>query len=117
MTYCFPQPYVSGCDGIVVGLPVSSAGALHRRASDSAQGRRCRNFAETVAAFAVKHGVVVMLADETGTSVRAEALMSDIGGRRTHARGKKDSVAAALILDTYFGAPEKAVRVRPPRLG
>lgn len=92
-------------------------GALRKRSSDSQQGRRCRNFAEAVAAFATRHDLTVVLTDESGTTMQAERLIFDSGNRRAPAKGRKDSVAAALILDNYFNDPGEAVVVRPPRLG
>ena len=39
-----------GADGIVVGLPVTSRGDITDESSDSEQGKRCRSFADMVAA-------------------------------------------------------------------
>ena len=51
----------AGCHGIVVGLPVTQAGSLRQRDTDSQQGRRCRNFALNVAALAEGAGLHVVL--------------------------------------------------------
>lgn len=99
------------CDSIVVGLPVTIEGSLYKRATDSQQGRRCRNFAHTVFSLSEKHCIGVFLVDERGTSQEAGALL-DIVGSRHRPKGRKDSVAAALILSTFFGDPSAALRVR-----
>ena len=99
------------CDSIVVGLPVTHEGSLYKRATDSQQGRRCRNFAHTVLAVSEKHSIGVFLVDERGTSMEADALL-DIVGSRQKPKGRKDSVAAALILSTFFADPGAALRVR-----
>lgn len=99
------------CDSIVVGLPVTVEGSLYKRATDSQQGRRCRNFAHTVFSLCEKHSIGVFLVDERGTSQEAGALL-DIVGSRQRPKGRKDSVAAALILSTFFGDPSAALRVR-----
>lgn len=99
------------CDSIVIGLPVTLDGSLYKRATDSQQGRRCRNFAHTVFSLSEKHSLGVFLVDERGTSQEAGALL-DILGSRQPAKGRKDSVAAALILSTFFADPSAALRVR-----
>lgn len=99
------------CDCIVVGLPVTLEGSLYKRATDSQQGRRCRNFAHTVFSLCEKHSIGVFLVDERGTSQEAGALL-DIVGSRQKPKGRKDSVAAALILSAFFGDPSAALRVR-----
>lgn len=99
------------CDSIVVGLPVTVEGSLYKRATDSQQGRRCRNFAHTVFSLSDKHSIGVFLVDERGTSQEAGALLGIVGSRQTP-KGRKDSVAAALILSTFFADPSAALRVR-----
>ncbi|KAI8101933.1 hypothetical protein M9434_006995 [Picochlorum sp. BPE23] len=99
------------CDAIIVGLPVTHQGSLYKRATDSQQGRRCRNFAHTVLALSDKHSIGVFLVDERGTSQEAGALL-DIVGSGQRRKGRKDSVAAALILSTFFADPGAALRVR-----
>ncbi|KAL4520302.1 hypothetical protein Ndes2526B_g01172 [Nannochloris sp. 'desiccata'] len=105
------------CDAIVIGLPVTSQGSIRRRQTDSQQGRRCRNFADAVAALTVGKDLYVYLIDERGTTVEAEALIGYLGGGRNDKKQKKDSVAAALILSAFFNEPRQAVRVRPPGMG
>ncbi|KAL3152401.1 hypothetical protein ABBQ32_001453 [Trebouxia sp. C0010 RCD-2024] len=50
-----------GVDGFVVGLPVTSRGNIHQHWTDSAQGRLCRNFAQTLHARARSHALPVLL--------------------------------------------------------
>jgi RNase H-fold protein (predicted Holliday junction resolvase) len=113
-----PAAASAGCDGVVVGLPVTQAGSLRNRASDSQQGRRCRNFAVAVAALAHVRGLEVLLVDERGTTQQAlEAMRAASGrGRGRDVQQRKDSVAAALLLSAYFDAPAEAQRVKPPGL-
>jgi putative transcription antitermination factor YqgF len=106
------------CDCIVVGLPVTSTGSLYKRATDSQQGRRCRNFAHTVFTVSEKHSIGVFLVDERGTSQEAGALLDILGGSGNKrkgtkgTKGRKDSVAAALILSAFYKDPAAALRVR-----
>jgi putative Holliday junction resolvase len=103
------------CDAIVVGIPVTMDGSLYNRRTDSQQGRRCRNFAQNVVALSKKHGIVVFAVDENGTSQEAGALLEQHGGgswRRPVEKGKKDSVAAALILSIFFSDPGSALSIR-----
>lgn len=93
---------------------MTSQGSIRRRQTDSQQGRRCRNFADAVAALTVGRDLCVYLIDERGTTVEAEALIGYLGGGRNDKKLKKDSVAAALILSAFFNEPRQAVRVRPP---
>jgi len=93
---------------------VTSQGSIQRRQTDSQQGRRCRNFADAVAALTVGKDLCIYLIDERGTTIEAEALIGYLGGGRNDKKQKKDSVAAALILSAFFNEPRQAVRVRPP---
>ena len=105
----------SECDGIIIGLPVTANGALHQRRTDSQQGRRCRNFADVVSMVANPKGIATFLANETGSTLDATELMrlgSGHGKRRKTAAVNKDSVAAAIILSTYFEDPEGALHVK-----
>ena len=106
-------------DCIVVGLPVTTTGSLYKRQTDSQQGRRCRNFAATVFSVSEKHSIGVFLVDERGTSQEAGALLDIVGGGsnkrkggKGSTKGRKDSVAAALILSAFYKDPAAALRVR-----
>ncbi len=106
------------CDCIVVGLPVTTTGVLYKRQTDSQQGRRCRNFAHTLFTVSEKHSIGVFLVDERGTSQEAGALLDIVGGSGNKrkggkgTKGRKDSVAAALILSAFYADPAAALRVR-----
>ena len=89
-------------------------GSIRRRQTDSQQGRRCRNFADAVAALTVGKNLTVYLADERGTTAEAAVLIGFLGGGKNDFMKKKDTVAAALILSTFFQNFQDAVRVRPP---
>ena len=108
--------YCAGCDAIVIGIPVTSVGSIRRRQTDSQQGRRCRNFADAVAALSINKGLDIFLVDERGTTLEAEALVGALGGGREEQKRKKDAVAAALILSAFFSDTTAAIRVRPPRV-
>ena len=71
------------CDAVVVGLPVTFTGSLRRRDSDSQQGRRCRNFAGTLAEAAKRRGKRVFLADERGSTMEARQHLAASGSRRS----------------------------------
>lgn len=85
------------CDAVVVGLPVTQAGSLRKRDTDSQQGRRCRNFALNLAAAAEGpaggsggnggSSIRVFLADERGSTLEARHVLAS-SGRRSSAFGK-----------------------------
>lgn len=86
---------------------------MYKRNTDSQQGRKCRNFADAVAVMSMKWSIDVFLVDERGTTQEAEALLDFAGaGKRSVNKGRADSVAAALILSTFFSKPEAALAVR-----
>jgi RNase H-fold protein (predicted Holliday junction resolvase) len=99
-----------------VGLPVSTDGQLWRSSTDSQQGRRCRNFAITIAGF-LGDKMPVLLVDEAGTTKAAVGILelSKSGRNPSKQKQKKDSLAASLILLSYYEGPGNAVRVKPPR--
>lgn len=108
-------------DSIVIGLPVTMNGNLRKRSTDSQQGRRCRYFADIVAEVAMsrcssEHCLKTYLIDERGTTMDAESLLKEGGHRAQRDIQKKaDSVAAALILISFFANPSQALLVRPRR--
>lgn len=71
-----------GCDGIVVGLPVTHTGRLADHDTDSQQGRRCRNFAQNVATLGADRDLLVYLVNERGTSLQADGLLAARGSAR-----------------------------------
>ena len=48
--------------------------------------------------------------------MEAEALVGALGGGRAEQKRKKDAVAAALILSSFFADIDSAMYVRPPRV-
>ena len=74
-----------GCDGLVVGLPVTRAGSLRDANTDSRVGRLCRNFAITLAAIAQRHSLRVFLVDEADTTKDAVWQQSEAGRKKKRA--------------------------------
>ncbi|CAD7697112.1 unnamed protein product [Ostreobium quekettii] len=127
-----------GADRIVVGMPVTLEGDINDNRTDSKHGRRCRNFAITLASKARPHGMKIFLCNEAGTTlgaVRSDSLgglaSSDLLSlegadgewlpRRLGAKNKKkakkgcvDAKAAALLLQLYHRSPKTAIEVHPP---
>jgi RNase H-fold protein (predicted Holliday junction resolvase) len=64
------------CDSFVVGVPVTRTGSLQDSETDSQSGRRCRNFAHTLAMVAKPHGLPVFVVDERYTTMDALLSMS-----------------------------------------
>ncbi|KAI7836156.1 hypothetical protein COHA_009986 [Chlorella ohadii] len=129
-----------GCDAVVVGLPVTQRGDLRQRDTDSQQGRRCRNFAENLAAAAAAPAssgssssgsgssggslfksssgssrIRVFLADERGSTMQARQELAASGRRKAVVSKVKDSVAAAVILKSFFEDPGAALLVKTGR--
>lgn len=96
------------CDAIVVGLPVTSTGSLRRRDTDSQQGRRCRNFASTLASLAEPRGLRVFLADERGSTLEARQVLEASGSRRSTFSRVRQSLrvpcSTAVLPRTAFPA-------------
>lgn len=86
------------CDAIIVGLPVTSTGSLRRRDTDSQQGRRCRNFASTLASLAEPRGLRVFLADERGSTMEARHVLEASGSRRSTIGRVRQGWASCLRL-------------------
>mmetsp|Transcript_38478 Transcript_38478/g.108754 ORF Transcript_38478/g.108754 Transcript_38478/m.108754 type:complete len:261 (-) Transcript_38478:1331-2113(-) len=100
-------------NSIIVGLPVTHSGDIWNRETDSQQGRRCRNLAESIATILKSRGrsdIAVMLYDERRTSMEASEAMSEARGGKQVKR-LVDGVAACIILSRYFEYPEEAVQV------
>ena len=100
------------CDAIVLGLPVTLAGSLRRRSTDSQQGRRCRNFADNMAAVAAPHAIPVFLADERGSTLAARELLASSGSRRSTL--SKVQRVPPVVLAIHH--PQSASPVVPPVL-
>lgn len=81
-------------DLVVVGLP------LHMDGSDSELGVRARKFANRLHG---RFGVKVELIDERLTSFDAKGEIMEAGGSRDYKNNPVDSIAARLILESWFG--------------
>ncbi|TEU04859.1 MAG: Holliday junction resolvase RuvX [Dehalococcoidia bacterium] len=82
-----------GAERIVVGLPLSMNGSIGRQA-------------EKVLAFSgalARHvDIPVDTWDERLSTVAAERLLLDTGMKREKRKGKRDAMAAAIILQAYL---------------
>jgi putative Holliday junction resolvase len=83
----------NGVERIVVGLPVSHDGGEHDMAAAA------REFGAHVAAVT---GCEVVFADERFTTIVAERALLESGMRRQKRRGRRDMVAAAVMLQSYL---------------
>ncbi len=85
---------------VVVGMPVSLDGGVGR------QGEKAKVFAELLAK---RISIPVQTWDESYSSQAADGIMKDSGVKRGRRKGRRDSVAAAVILEEYLkgrvGAP------------
>jgi len=79
--------------GLVVGLP------LHMSGDESEQSRLTRQFAEELAQCL---GLPVAYQDERCTSSAADALLADTGLTPKRRKGRRDRVAAQMILQSYI---------------
>jgi RNase H-fold protein (predicted Holliday junction resolvase) len=70
-----------GCEGFVVGLPVTREGSLDRPDSDSKQGQACRGFAYSLMKVADSNGMTVFLIDEGYTTMQAREELFEMGER------------------------------------
>ena len=87
-----------GAERIVVGLPLSMNGSIGRQA-------------ESVLAFSrslSEHvDIPVDTWDERLSTVSAERLLLDSGMKREKRKGKRDAMAAAIILQAYLDGTSK----------
>lgn len=79
---------------VVLGLPLAMDG------QDTDMTRQVRNLAKKIKA---KTGLPVHLVDERLTSAEAQARLGEAGVSSRKMRGRLDSGAAAIILETYLG--------------
>ena len=82
-----------GVDELVVGLPLSLSGA---------EGHQARSVLKFVEKLRVQTELKVSTVDERYSTVEAERRVRAAGGRPSRDRGRVDSAAAAIILQTYF---------------
>lgn len=85
-------------DTVVVGLPLEMDGSM------GPQARRVRRFALRLER---EIGLPVVLWDERLSTVEAERSLLNAGERRENRREVRDSVAAALILQSYLDAQRR----------
>ena len=78
---------------VVVGMPVSLDGGVGR------QGEKTRVFTELLAE---RISIPVRTWDESYSSQSADGIMRKSGTRKGRRKGKRDSVAAAVILEEYL---------------
>jgi putative Holliday junction resolvase len=88
--------------GLVVGLPVHTDGREGRKAAEA------RRFGDWLAKTT---GLSVTYWDERFTTVEAESAMWDAGLTHKKRKGRRDRVAATLLLQAYLdaGCPEAPV--------
>ena len=82
-----------GVGEVVVGIPVSLDGGVGR------QGEKTKVFAELLAD---RISIPVRTWDESYSSRAADGIMRESGVKRGRKKGKRDSVAAAVILREYL---------------
>jgi RNase H-fold protein (predicted Holliday junction resolvase) len=70
------------CDGIVVGVPLTPNQQLWDSQHDSRIGRRCRNFAHTVAMLAKPADLHVFIVSERYSTAEASDLMESSSIRK-----------------------------------
>lgn len=84
-------------DLLVCGLPKTMQGA---------QGRQARHVREVADGIAQRSGLAVEFVDERLSSSQAKRLLREQGLSEREMRGKIDSVAASLFLETWLDMQE-----------
>jgi putative Holliday junction resolvase len=87
-----------GAERIVVGLPRSMDGSIGR------QAERVLAFSGALAQYV---DIPVDTWDERLSTVAAERLLLDTGMKRKRRKGKRDAMAAAIILQAYLDRMNK----------
>ena len=87
--------HTEGIDRVVVGLP------LHAGGEESQKSAEARTFAARLGA---ELDVPIDLWDERFTTVEAEGLLLSAGLTRRKRKGRRDKVAAQVILQSYLDA-------------
>ncbi|MBN1550906.1 Holliday junction resolvase RuvX [bacterium] len=85
---------------IVVGLPLNMNG------SEGPAAEKVRKFGNHLAS---ELGIPLVYMDERLTSKQAERILIDADIRRIKRRGKKDSISAALVLQTFLDANKNVI--------
>jgi putative Holliday junction resolvase len=83
-------------DSIVLGLPIEESGEEGRMA------RICR----TLASHLTDLGETVHLVNEIYSSLEAENTLAQAGVKASQRKGRRDSEAAAVILERFFDGQE-----------
>lgn len=65
----------NSCGAMVVGIPLTPVGIIANPETDSQVGRRCRNFAHTLAMVAKAHDIAVYIVSERYSTMEAEELL------------------------------------------
>ena len=79
--------------------------------------RACGRGGAFAAKLAACLKVPVFTHDERLTSEEAEGILISEGVQRSRRRGRVDPIAAALILRSYLGSPERLARQRSDKRG
>lgn len=87
-----------GAERIVVGLPRSMNGSIGRQAEEVLA------FSEALAQHV---DIPVDTWDERLSTVAAERMLLDAGMKREKTKGKRDAMAAAIILQAYLDGTNK----------
>ena len=87
-----------GAERIVVGLPRSMNGSI---------GRQAEEVLAFSGALAQHVDIPVDTWDERLSTVAAERLLLDAGMKREKRKGKRDAMAAAIILQAYLDGTSK----------
>ena len=90
-----------GVTRIVLGLPVTLEG---RHGTKAAESTRFRDDLITAT------DIPVVLWDERLTTVEAVSRLKDAGARRSRDKGRVDSAAAAVLLESYLAALRRTSR-------
>jgi putative holliday junction resolvase len=87
-------------DEVVIGLPLSMTGAM---------GPQAQRAMEVVEALRKRLGVPVHTWDERLTTVQASRSLGVSGRGRREAKGARDAVAAAIVLQAYLDSRRRPV--------
>jgi putative Holliday junction resolvase len=90
---------------IVVGLPLSLSGA------EGPQAERVRKFVKLLSRAS---GIEIALWDERFSTAEAEKLMLPLAKKTRRQKGKRDLIAAVLILQSYLDSRTRTVRGDSP---
>eukprot|EP00892_Ulva_mutabilis_P007675 jgi/Ulvmu1/527/UM001_0535.1 len=101
----------NACGTMVVGLPLTPGGSLEDRETDSQVGRRCRNFAQTLAMVAKPHDIRVYMVSERYSTMEAEELLIQSRRNKRAVKERLDAASAVVILEQFFRDKDAALEV------